>query len=84
MTPLFLGRFPYVTMSMEQLQVVSRLFPTLACGKDVLDLDQVLIGEVQPTGPTYALLLFQEPGYLWFYLRMASQSCTPIDPVAVI
>jgi hypothetical protein len=33
-------------MSVQQLQVVFRLFPTLAFGKDVSDLDQVRIGEV--------------------------------------
>jgi hypothetical protein len=80
----FVGRFTCVTMSVQQLQVVSRLFPTLTFGNDVIDLDRVIFGELQSTCTTSALLLFQQPGYLRFHLWMASQSCAPIGPVAVI
>ena len=80
----FLGRFTRVTMSVQQLHVVSRLFPTLTFGNDVIALNRVILGEMQPTGATSALLLFPQPGYLRFPLGVASQSCAPLDPVAVI
>ena len=79
-----LGRFPGVTMSVQQLPVVSRLFPTLTFGNDVIDLDRVFFGERPSTGTTSALWLLQPPGYRRFHLWMASQSGTPIHPVAVI
>jgi hypothetical protein len=78
------GRFADVTMSVQQWQVVFRFLPALGFGKDMIDFDRGVLSAVQPTGLPCALLLFQEPGDLWFYCWVASQSCAPIDPVAVI
>ena len=80
----FLGRLTRVTMSVQQWPVVSRLFPTLTFGTDVIDLDRVILGDMPPTGATSALLLFQPPGDRRFHLWGASPSGVPIDPVAVI
>jgi len=55
-------------MSVQQLQVVFRFLPALGFGKDMIDLNRVVLSEVQPTGITCALLLFQELGHLWFYV----------------
>lgn len=69
---------------MQPLQVVSRFLPALGFGQDVVDFDRVFRGEVESTGLTSALLPFEESGHVGFHFRMASQSCAPIDPVAVI
>jgi hypothetical protein len=80
----FLGRFTRVTLSVHQVPVVSRLFPTLTFGNEVSDLDRGIRGDMPPTGATSALWLFQQPGYRRFPRWVASQSCAPRDPVAVI
>jgi hypothetical protein len=80
----FLGRLTCMTMSVQQLPVVSRLLLTLTFENNMIDLDRVILGELQSTGTTSALLWFQQPGYLRFALGRASHSCAPIGPVAVI
>jgi hypothetical protein len=79
-----LGRLTRVTMSVQPWPVVSRLLPTLTCGHDGIALDRVILGARPSTGATSALLRFQQPGYRRLHRWVASPSCAPIDPVAVI
>ena len=44
---LFLGRFTLMTMSMQQLQIVDAVTPSLFARDNVIDFDHVAIGEVQ-------------------------------------
>ena len=56
------GCFLIVTMSMQQLQVVSRILPSLGFGNDVIDFHLVSMHEVPSAFPALPLLVFQEPG----------------------
>lgn len=78
------GCFPIVTMSMQQLQVVSRLTPSLSFGNDVIDFHLVSVHEVSSTFPALPLLLLQESGDSRGYVWMASYSSAPVDPVSVV
>ena len=78
------GCFRIVTMSMQQLQVVSRILPSLDFGNDVIDFHLVSIHEVPLAFPALPLLVFQEPGDARGYVWMASYAFAPVDPVSVI
>ena len=78
------GCFPLVTMSMQPLQVVSRLTPSLSLGNDVIDFHLVSGHEVPSTCPALPLLLLQESGDSRGYVWLASCSSAPIDPVSVV
>src|SRR5215470_10440130 len=71
-------------MSMEQLEIVSRIAPSLLLGQDVIDFDGVTIHEVQTACSTSPLLLLQEPGDARWYIGMASEASAPVQPVSVI
>ena len=80
----FPGCFLLVTMSMQQLQVVSRLTPSLGFGNDVIDFHLVSMHEVPSAFPALPLLLLQERGDSRGYVWMVSYSFAPVDPVSVV
>ena len=64
-TALFLRRLPYVTISMQQLQVVDLLIAPLSLRDDMIDFERVAFDEIQPTRLASAPLQFEESRYAW-------------------
>src|SRR5712692_7655632 len=78
------GCFLLVTMSRHQLQVVSRILPSLGFGHEGIDCHFVSMPEVPSAFPALPLLVLQEPGDSRGYVWMASYALAPVDPVSVL
>jgi hypothetical protein len=78
------GRFACVTMSVQQLQIVVALIPTLGFRNEMIDFEGIILREVQPTCAAASLLFAQVSCHAEADGRMTAQACAPIHPIAII
>ncbi len=71
-TTLFSGRFALMTMSVQELQIVDSVTPSLFSRDEVIDFDHVAIGEIQLARAASSCLKLQESGHSRVDRRMAS------------
>ena len=71
-------------MSVQQLQIVVALIPTLGLWNDMIDFEGVVLREVQPTCPAAPLLLAEASCHAGADGRMTSQAYAPIHPISIV
>ena len=84
MAPAVLGCFARVTMSVQQLQIIVALMPTLGFWNDMIDCEGIVLREVQPPRPASSLLLAEASCHAGTDGRMTSQAYAPIHPISII